>query len=101
MSIQLSQLEARIVRILVDWYPITVEELRDELGLRKDVLDRTLKSLVLKGVVQLEPLPDKVYVRLLIQNIDLKGAQSQSKRRADRKSRRAGDDDESDSIMYR
>ncbi|HJX04981.1 MAG TPA: hypothetical protein VJ489_04090 [Thermoplasmata archaeon] len=100
MSIQLSRLEARIVRILVDWYPITVEELRDELGLRKDVLDRTLKSLMLKGVVQLEPLPDKVYVRLIVQNIDLKAIQIQGKRRRDGKSPAKSDEDRFDS-MYR
>lgn len=63
--------EARIVRILVDWYPITVEELRDELSVRKDVLDRALKSLAVKGVIALEPLPDKTYIRLLMPDIDV------------------------------
>jgi len=71
MPIQLSALEARIVRILVDWYPITVEELRDELSLRKDVLDRALRSLAIKGVIALEPLPDKTYIRLLMPGIDV------------------------------
>lgn len=71
MTLQLTVLEARIVRILVDWYPITVDELRDELSLRRDILERTLKSLVVKGVVSLEPLSDKTYVRLLVPEIDV------------------------------
>lgn len=69
----MSVFEARIVRILVDWYPITVEELRDELSVRKDVLDRALKALAVKGVIALEPLPDKTYIRLLMPDIDLSG----------------------------
>lgn len=89
------------MRILVDWYPITVEELRDELGLRKDVLERALKSLVVKGVIQLEPLPDKVYVRLLIQNIDIKDVLKDGKQRRRRKPSLDEDRGQDDSLMYR
>jgi len=71
MSVQVSALEGRIIRILKDWYPITVEELRDELSLRKDVLQRALKALVLKGIIVLEPLSDKTYIRLLAPEIDV------------------------------
>lgn len=66
MQIRLNEHEKRVVDILMDWYPITTEELRDELSMRMDTLERTLKALVLKGVVALEPLPDKTYVRLLV-----------------------------------
>jgi len=71
MSVQVSALEARIIGILKDWYPITIEELRDELSLRRDVLERTLKALVVKGVIGLEPLSDKTYIRLLVPEIEL------------------------------
>ncbi len=67
--LQVAPLEARILGILKDWYPITVEELRDELGVSKIALERALKSLMVKGVVQLEPLSDKTFVRLLVPEV--------------------------------
>jgi predicted ArsR family transcriptional regulator len=68
-KLRVEPLEARILGILKDWYPITVEELRDELGVSKVVLERALKALMVKGVVQLEPLSDKTYIRLLVPEV--------------------------------
>ncbi|HEX9908153.1 MAG TPA: hypothetical protein VGB78_06780 [Thermoplasmata archaeon] len=100
MSIQVTALEARILRILVDWYPITVEELRDELNLRKDVLERTLHSMAVKGFIELEPLSDKTYIRLRATGMDLsKLAPEGKKRRKPEKREPAPSED--DSIMYR
>ena len=97
MTVQLSALEARIVGILKDWYPITVDELQDELSLRKDVLERALKALVVKGIIVLEPLSDKTYIRLIVPEIEVsvKGRKNKS-----RKSRPEMPLD-NDSIMYR
>ena len=66
MKVQVDSLQTRIIAILRDWYPITVEELRDELSLPSGVLERSLKSLMVKGVIALEPLSDKTYIRLLV-----------------------------------
>jgi DNA-binding MarR family transcriptional regulator len=71
MSVQVSALEAQIIGILKDWYPITVAELQDELSLRRDTLDRALKALIVKGVIALEPLEDKTYIRLLVPGIEV------------------------------
>src|SRR5512137_384755 len=98
MSVQLSPLEARIVGILKDWYPITVEELRDELSLRKDVLERTLKSLVVKGIIVLEPLSDKTYIRLLNPEIDVSVERKKKPKKREPPVVAPHDDD---SIMYR
>ncbi|MDH3364948.1 MAG: GntR family transcriptional regulator [Thermoplasmata archaeon] len=65
MTVRLNTIEARIVEILRRRYPITVEELREEMSIRRDTLRLALKSLESKGVLALEPLPDKTYVRLL------------------------------------
>jgi DNA-binding MarR family transcriptional regulator len=65
MTVRLNANETRIVQMLRQRYPITVEELREELSIRRDTLTLTLKSLASKGVIALEPLPDKTYVRLL------------------------------------
>ncbi len=96
---QISALEARIVGILKDWYPITVEELRDELSLRKDVLDRSLKSLMVKGIIVLEPLSDKTYIRLL--NPEMVMTVEGRKKPKHKKAMPAPSKLDDDSIMYR
>jgi hypothetical protein len=98
MRIQVNALEARIIGILKDWYPITVEELRDELSLPSRVLERALKSLMVKGVVALEPLTDKTYIRLLSPELVLEKSPKEKKRRG--KVSEGGSEDV-DSMMYR
>jgi DNA-binding MarR family transcriptional regulator len=71
MIVKLNPVEMRIYKILQEWYPITVEELKDELRMREDTLLRSLKSMSLKGVVALEPLSDKTYVRLLMSDVKI------------------------------
>jgi len=71
MNVKVDALQARIIGILKDWYPITVAELRDELNLPSGVLERSLKGLMVKGVIALEPLSDKTYIRLLTPEIVL------------------------------
>ncbi len=71
MIVKLNEAETRVLKVLRDWYPITIEELRDELRMRPDTLDRTLRSMVVKGVVALEPLSDKTYVRLLMSDVSI------------------------------
>lgn len=44
-------------------YPVTVEDLRRALRLRPTAFDMALRGLVMKGLVQLEPLEDCTYVR--------------------------------------
>lgn len=97
MPLRVSRLEARIVSILKDWYPITVEELRDELGLRPSELDRALKSLMVKGVIAFEPLSDKTYIRLLVPEIVVE-PEPKAKGSRGRRPRRPPED--RDSIMY-
>lgn len=99
MTVQIGPLEARIIDILKMWYPITVEELRDELSLRRDVLERTLKSLIAKGIIVLEPLSDKTYIRLVNSEIDVsvKGRKKVGPKRHYEPEKQAEDD----SIMYR
>ena len=86
--------------ILRDWYPITVEELRDELSVRADLLERALKSLMVKGMIVLEPLSDKTYIRLLVPVPDvLVASEGKGRKKKARSQPRKLEDD--DSIMYR
>jgi DNA-binding Lrp family transcriptional regulator len=102
MNIQVDSLQARIVSILKDWYPITVEELKDELALPSGVLERSLKGLMVKGIIAFEPLSDKTFIRLLVPEIvievDSKGKKNRRKSRPVPPLPGEGSDD---SIMYR
>lgn len=99
MKVQVDPLQARILAILKDWYPITVKELRDELAISPVVLERSLKSLMVKGVIALEPLTDKTYVRLLVPEVlfDVDRPKHQKRARATP----PPEEDQLDSIMYR
>jgi DNA-binding MarR family transcriptional regulator len=55
--------EAKLLEEAVSRYPVTVEELRRALRLRPTAFDMALRGLVMKGLVELEPLEDKTYVR--------------------------------------
>ena len=102
MNVQVDSLQARIIAILKDWYPITVEELKDELALPSRVLERSLKGLMVKGVIALEPLSDKTFIRLLVPEIvievDKNGKKKRGKGRAVPPLPIEGSDD---SMMYR
>jgi len=58
-------LEERVIKLLLKTYPITVFDIGEKLHLSKSTVMRELKKFQIKGVVRLEPLPDKIYVRLL------------------------------------
>lgn len=82
--------EGRVLSVLLKKYPITVGELKKTLRMPEGRLERVLKALSLKGVVALEPLPGKVYVRLKrldIQLIGLKESQRRPIKRAKKERR--------------
>ena len=58
-------LDERILRLLQKKYPITVSIIQKKLHISKDQALRNLKKLQTKGILQLEYLPNKIYVRLL------------------------------------
>lgn len=57
--------DERIIRLLQTTYPITVFDISEKLRLSRSTIMRILKKFQTKGIVRLEPLPDKTYVRLL------------------------------------
>lgn len=91
MAVKLDLVQVRILRILKDWYPITVEELKDEMSARPATVERALRSLMLHGIIAFEPLTDKTYIRLLIPDIDLDSTGS-------KKTKAAVPRDESDDV---
>jgi predicted ArsR family transcriptional regulator len=72
-------LDEQIIRILQKTYPMTVEELKIKLHLSKQQVVRVLNKLHVKGIVRLEPLPDKTYIRLLRHDFSFVGKKRQRK----------------------
>ncbi len=60
-----NKLQEQIIKILMNKYPITTDELVKELGTRKYVVQTEIKRLEIEGIIALEVLPDKIFVRLL------------------------------------
>ena len=73
ITINASSSEAIVLRYLLSKYPVTKDELEDILSLPGKTLERVLKKLVRRRIIRLEPLPGKIYVRLLRMDIRFVG----------------------------
>ena len=58
-------LEERIIRVLQKEYPITMKELSKKLGISERKTRMEILKLQSKGILEMEPLPDKIFIRLL------------------------------------
>jgi DNA-binding MarR family transcriptional regulator len=61
-----SSLEHRIIAFASEHYPLTVVELAGALGVSVDKVMMELRRMESKGLAELEVLPDKVFVRLMV-----------------------------------
>jgi len=93
-------LEERIIKILQQTYPITVSDLVEEMHISDSLAMRELKKLQVKGIIQLESLPDKTFMRLIRNDISFIGKKRQRKfikHDANNKNQKT---EEYDGIMY-
>lgn len=74
-------LEARIIRVLREVYPITIEALAKELKQQPGIVERGVKKLASRGIVQLETLPGATYIRLARSDIHFVGRNPNQKRK--------------------
>jgi predicted ArsR family transcriptional regulator len=72
-----SSLEAKILLLLVEVYPITVKEMAEYLGTSDRKVEASLKALAKKGLVRLEPLPDATFVSLASGDFQFKGKETE------------------------
>ena len=108
IEIKKGSLEERILKILFNKYPITLEELREELGVSLGALERVIKGFVTRNIISLDILPDKTYIRLLRRDFRFIGRHESQRRplkHIKQKDRRAkykpkGKTDDYDEIMY-
>jgi len=91
--------EERIIKLLQKIYPITVDQIKENLKISKDTVVRVLKKLEVHSVVKLDPLPDKIYVSLLRHDISFVTKKRQ--RKFIKHSKNTGKEpDEYNGIMY-
>jgi DNA-binding transcriptional ArsR family regulator len=101
MPIEITQgsLEEKIIRRLLEVYPITLDELRFDIKVSEEIMMRGIKALVIRGIIELEQLPDKTFIRLLRQDFVFVGRKATQRKRFKHKGgRKKGKDYEG--IMY-
>ncbi len=100
IEITTGSLEERIIKILQKTYPITAEDIKKNLNISKDITLRTLKKLQMKGIVMLDSLSDKTYVRLLRHDFRFIGKKRQKKFIKHHSGRKKQEIEEYNGFMY-
>jgi len=72
-------LEECVIKLLQKTYPITISDIEKKLRVSRSIIMRVLKKLQTKGIVRLEPLPNKTYIRLLRHDFSFIGKKQQRK----------------------
>ncbi len=65
MKLESGSLEAKIVQFLREIYPVTMRDIRREFRQPAGRLDLAIRRLERAGIIELEVLPDRTYVRLV------------------------------------
>lgn len=99
IEIERGTLEARIIEVLLEVYPITKEELRRELSMSEGTLEKGIKRLQVRGIITLEPLSDKVFIRLQRRDFHFIGRKASQRRPIKRSGGKKGGKDY-DGIAY-
>jgi len=100
IEITTGTLEERIIKMLKKTYPITVSDIEKELHLSREVVMRVLNKFQTKGYVLLEPLPGKIFIRLLRRDFSFIGKKRQRKFIKHHAEKKQGYSKEYDGIMY-
>lgn len=73
--------EAKILAILLEKYPITMAELAEESKFKKPAVEAIVGKFRRRGIVSLDVLPDKTYVRLRRTHVHFTGHKNPQKRK--------------------
>lgn len=76
-----SSIEARVLRLLQEAYPITVVEIERKLRISPVKLKRVLNNLELKGLIELRTLPGRTFVDLVSGNFRFSGRNPSQKKK--------------------
>jgi len=98
-------IEAKVVKKLMEGRPLTLKETAEELKVSVSRVKRAVKGLVSRGIIEVQELPDKKYLRLKRSDIKFHGINPAQEKKI-KKKRRKKDKDERGSeksreMMYR
>ena len=93
-------LEEQIIKILQKTYPITIKEVAKQIHLSEKQVKWVLNQLQIKGIVKLDPLSDKTYIRLIRYDFRFVGKKRQKKFIKHHKAPKKQETEEYDGIMY-
>ena len=79
IEITTGTIEEQIIKFLQETYPATISDIESKLHVSRKSIVRVLQKLQVKGIVQLEPLSDKTYIRLLRHDFRFIGKKRQRK----------------------
>ena len=100
IEITTGTIEEQIIKFLQETYPVTISDIESKLRLSEKSIVRVLQKLQVKGIVQLEPLPGKTYVRLLRRDFRFIGKKRQRKFIKHQSKGKIQESKEYDGIMY-
>ena len=100
IEITTGTIEEQIIKFLQETYPVTISDIESKLRLSEKSIVRVLQKLQVKGIVQLEPLPGKTYVRLLRRDFRFIGKKRQRKFIKHQAKEKIQESKEYDGIMY-
>ncbi|MBC7129056.1 MAG: winged helix-turn-helix transcriptional regulator [Thermoplasmatales archaeon] len=100
MDIEIGTIEERIIKILQEKYPITAAELSKKIGIPEEKLIFELNKLQSRGIIILEPLPDKIFIRLIRFDIRFVGRRRQYKFIKKKKIKFKEEKEKKDDMMY-
>ena len=100
IEIKTGTMEEKIIKILQEFYPITVKEISKKLHISKSNAEFELIKLQSKGIVEIEPLPGKTFVRLLRHDFTFVGRRHQKKFIKRKRGRIAEKEEDENDIMF-
>lgn len=104
VQIDSDSLESRLIKLVMQGENVTLKEAAKKLNVSENKLERAVKGLVSKGIISVDVLPDKKYLRLKRSDIQFHGTNPSQeralKRKRSKKSKERGSK-KSREMMYR
>jgi predicted transcriptional regulator len=100
IEITTGTIEEQIIKILRKDYPVTVKDIEKKLRISRENIIRVLQKFQTKGIIQLEPLPGKIFIRLNRNDFKFIGKKRQKKFVKHKSKSKQYKSDEYDGIMY-
>jgi len=93
-------MEERIIKLIQKNYPITIKEIAERIGVGIEKVKMEIIKLQKKGIVDVDILPDKTFVRLIRYDIRFFGERNQYRFIKKKKEKVKGRKNNGDEIMY-